>query len=185
MDEKDQMRRAMTAARKAHFATTGATDADKLTGFADRLSGRLIAAYLPMGGELDPLPLIDALRKNGKEICLPVCVDDEAPLIFRRYKKQAPLLPDAMGIAAPRATAQTVTPDIILLPLLAFDERGNRLGRGGGFYDRTLEKLRQTDNCRFIGLGFDMQMVDKCPVAPHDEALHGVLTPTQFIEFNQ
>ncbi len=186
--EKEILRRTMMAARKQHFATHGAAEAQAVAALAETqvtLNGKITAAYLPMGGELDPLPLLDVLRKKGHEICLPVCVDDDAPLIFRRYKKQSGLLPDAMGISAPRATAQTVTPDIVLLPLLAFDADGNRLGRGGGFYDRTLAKLREAGDTQFIGLAFDMQKVDKSPVAPHDEALHGVLTPTQFIEFKK
>ena len=182
-EEKEILRRSMMAARKAHFTAHGEADADALAARDINFNGKIMAAYLPMGGELDPLPLLASLRKNGHEICLPVCVDDDAPLIFRRYKKNAGLLPDAMGIAAPTAAAQTVTPDIVLLPLLAFDGEGNRLGRGGGFYDRTLAKLRDSGDTQFIGLAFDMQKVDKCPVAPHDEALHGVLTPTQFIEF--
>jgi 5-formyltetrahydrofolate cyclo-ligase len=187
MDEKDQLRRAMVAARKQHFAKKGADDAAALAHgaarLADKLKGKRVAAYLPMGSELDPLPLLEGLRKNGKEICLPVCVDEDAPLIFRRYKKNTGFLPDVMGIAAPNAAAQTVTPEIVLLPLLAFDKNGNRLGRGAGFYDRTLAKLREAGTCRFIGLAFDMQMVDKCPVAPHDEALHNVLTPSQWHDF--
>ena len=183
MDEKEALRRTMMAARKTHFDTAGDADATALADHAAGLSGRIIAAYLPMGGELNPLPLLQALRQNKHEICLPVCIDDDAPMIFRRYKKDAPLLPDAMGISAPRATAQTVTPHSVLLPLLAFDMSGNRLGRGGGFYDRTLAHLRSETECRFIGLAFPMQKVDKCPVAPHDEALDAVLTPTGLIEF--
>lgn len=183
MEEKQTLRRAMTAARKKHFSAHGESDSAALATMADKLSGEIVAAYLPMGSELDPMPLMAALRSRGHSICLPVCVDDDAPLIFRRFKKDTGLLPDAMGIAAPRATSQTVTPRVILLPLLAFDDDGNRLGRGAGFYDRTLANLRDAGDTRFIGLAFDMQKVDKCPVAPHDEALHGVLTPTQFIEF--
>lgn len=190
MDEKDRMRRALTGRRRAHFEAHGAAEAQALTSHAEKLhaekaAGNIIAAYLPMGGELDPQPLMQALRRKGQSICLPVCIDEDAPLIFRRYKKGDALLPDDMGIAAPRATAQQVTPDIVLLPLLAFDGQGHRLGRGGGFYDRSLAELKKRGDCRFIGLAFDMQMVDKCPIAPHDEALHAVLTPSQWHEFDR
>jgi 5-formyltetrahydrofolate cyclo-ligase len=190
MDEKDRMRRALTARRRAHFEAHGAAEAQALASHAEKLhaekaAGNIIAAYLPMGGELDPQPLMQALRRKGHSICLPVCSDEDAPLIFRRYKKGDALLPDDMGIAAPRATAQQVTPDIVLLPLLAFDGQGHRLGRGGGFYDRSLAELKKRGDCRFIGLAFDMQMVDKCPIAPHDEALHAVLTPSQWHEFDR
>lgn len=199
MDEKDRMRRAMLAARSAHVkAATKAGDeasseasgeasnqANALAAHAAKLKGQIIATYMPLGGEIDPRPLMAVLRQQGAGLALPVCVDEEAPMVFRRYKPGDGLLPDAMGIAAPRATAQQVTPDIVLLPLLAFDGAGRRLGRGGGFYDRTLAKLRDTTPCRFLGLAFDMQMVDKCPTAPHDEPLHGVLTPSIWHEFNK
>lgn len=193
MDDKDQMRRALAAQRSAHHKAHGEAEAQALAEFvssnADKqlgaISDKIIAAYLPMGGELDPRPLMQALRKNGKSICLPVCINEDAPLVFRRYRQNDALLPDDMGIAAPRATAQQVTPDIVLLPLLAFDGQGHRLGRGGGFYDRTLAELKKRSDCRFIGLAFDMQMVDKCPIAPHDEALHAVLTPSKRHDFNR
>ena len=193
MDDKDQMRRALAAQRSAHHKAHGEAEAQALAEFvssnADKqlgaISDKIIAAYLPMGGELDPRPLMQALRKNGNSICLPVCINEDAPLVFRRYRQNDALLPDDMGIAAPRATAQQVTPDIVLLPLLAFDGQGYRLGRGGGFYDRTLAELKKRSDCRFIGLAFDMQMVDKCPIAPHDEALHAVLTPSKRHDFNR
>lgn len=193
MDDKDQMRRALAAQRSAHHKAHGEAEAQALAEFmssnADKqlgaISDKIIAAYLPMGGELDPRPLMQALRKNGNSICLPVCINEDAPLVFRRYRHNDALLPDDMGIAAPRATAQQVTPDIVLLPLLAFDGQGYRLGRGGGFYDRTLAELKKRGDCRFVGLAFDMQMVDKCPIAPHDEALHAVLTPSKRHDFNR
>ena len=183
MDEKDTMRQSMLAARRAHADAQG-DEAAALTVHAEKLRGQNIAAYLPMGGEIDPRPLMQALRRQGSAICLPVCADEEAAMMFRRYRDGDALIPDEMGIAAPPASAQLVRPDIVLLPLLAFDGTGNRLGRGGGFYDRTLAKLRRGSACRFIGLAFDMQMVDKCAVAPHDEALHGVATPTQWHDFD-
>ncbi|HAT07931.1 MAG TPA: 5-formyltetrahydrofolate cyclo-ligase [Rhodobiaceae bacterium] len=183
MDEKDTMRQSMLAARRSHADAQGG-EAAALTEHAEKMLGHYIAAYLPIGGEIDPRPLMQALRRQGSAICLPVCADDEAAMIFRCYCEGDALIPDEMGNAAPRATAQQVTPDIVLLPLLAFDGTGNRLGRGGGFYDRTLAKLRRVGACRFIGLAFDMQMVDKCTVEPHDEALHGVATPTQWHDFD-
>lgn len=183
MDAKDTMRQSMLAARRAHADAQG-HEAAALTVHAEKLRGQNIAAYLPMGGEIDPRPLMQALRRQGSAICLPVCADEEAAMMFRRYRDGDALIPDEMGIAAPPAAAKLVRPDIVLLPLLAFDGTGNRLGRGGGFYDRTLAKLRRGSACRFIGLAFDMQMVDKCAVAPHDEALHGVATPTQWHDFD-
>ena len=184
MDEKNTIRQSLLAARRTHADAHGADAAAALASHAEKFSGQNIAAYLPVGGEIDPRPLMQALRRQGSSICLPVCVDGEAAMIFRRYRDGDALMPDEVGIAAPRAMAQQVTPDIVLLPLLAFDGAGNRLGRGGGFYDRTLAALRKRGTCRFIGLAFEMQMVDKCPIGPHDEALHGVATPTQYYVYD-
>ena len=121
MDEKDTMRQSML--RRGCPCRCAGHEAAALTVHAEKLRGQNIAAYLPMGGEIDPRPLMQALRRQGSAICLPVCVDEEAAMMFRRYRDGDALIPDEMGIAAPRATAQQVKPDIVLLPLLAFDGR--------------------------------------------------------------
>ena len=97
------MRQSLLAARRAHADAHGTDAAAALATHADKLSGQNIAAYLPMGGEIDPRPLMQALRRQGSGICLPVCVDEEAAMIFRRYRDGDALIPDEMGIAAPRA----------------------------------------------------------------------------------
>ena len=90
-----------------------------------------------------------------------------------------------MGIDAPVNAAETVQPDVVLVPLLGFDLSGMRLGRGGGYYDRTLAELRARRDILACGVAFHMQMVDKCPSAPHDQALDAVLTEDGLTRFER
>lgn len=189
MDDKQTLRDSLIAARKAHFAAHGATAARDLAAHAPALDlppESLIAAYLPMGSEMDVRPLMAALVAHGHSLCLPVCLAPQAPVIFRRYARGDALAADAMGIDAPMAKAPPVQPDIVLLPLLGFDASGMRLGRGGGYYDRTLAQLRETQrDIMACGVAFAMQMVDKCPSAPHDQALDAVLTEDGLTRFER
>ncbi len=139
-------------------------------------TGLTVAAYLAAGSEIDPALLVEALRARGARIALPVVIDPEAPLIFRIVETGATLVPDGMNIPAPPPTSPEVRPDLILAPLLAFDDRGGRLGQGGGFYDRTLEGLRKGAPVRVIGLAFAGQRAERLDLAPHDQRLDGVLT---------
>lgn len=200
MEEKTILRDSLIAARKNHFAAQGEAAAQNLASHASAFnlaSKSLIAAYLPMGSEIDVRPLMAAFQAQGHQLCLPVCLQADAPVVFRRYQSGDALAPDAMGIDAPLAKddakAENLRPDIILLPLLGFDATGMRLGRGGGYYDRTLAALRQQNNDQShkqgkvyaCGVAFQMQMVDKCPSAPHDQALDAVLTEDGLIRFER
>lgn len=188
MDDKQTLRDHLIAARKTHFAAHGAAAARDLAAHVPALDlppESLIAAYLPMGSEMDVRPLMAALVEHGHELCLPVCLAPHAPVIFRRFAMDDALAPDAMGIDAPLDAAQTVQPDIVLLPLLGYDASGMRLGRGGGYYDRTLEARRAQRDIMACGIAFAMQEVDKCPSAPHDQALDAVLTETGLTRFER
>ena len=189
MDEKQTLRDRLIAARKNHFAAHGKAAARDLAAHAPALDlppESLIAAYLPMGSEMDVRPLMAALIEHGHRLCLPVCLEPHAPVIFRRYAMGDALAADAMAIDAPLSEAETVQPDIMLLPLLGFDVSGMRLGRGGGYYDRTLAALRETRrDMTACGVAFAMQEVDKCPSAPHDQALDAVLTENGLTRFER
>lgn len=148
--------------------------------FADLPSAALVAVYRAMGSELDPEPLARALISAGADICLPVALLRDAPLIFRRWSPGDPLELDAAGCPAPLSLAQVVDPDLIITPLLAFDAFGGRLGQGGGFYDRTF--AARPDAIR-IGFAYQGQQVDRLPTEPHDGPLHGVLTQAGYRGF--
>ena len=115
--------------------------------------------------------------RDGR-LCLPVMVGKMKPLLFRRYNPGDAMRERAWGIREPMETAEVVTPDLLLVPLLAVDPRGARLGYGGGFYDRTLGELRQTRRIVAVGVGYDEQVVGEVPVEPYDALLDWVLTPS-------
>ena len=143
---------------------------------AGRPSPRIAATYAPCGSELDPRPLAALLRVAGADLALPVTVSADEPLIFRCAFDGAPLLPDFAVVPAPGADAPPVEPDLIVVPLLAFDRRGLRLGQGGGWYDRTLAALRARGPVFVLGLAFAGQEVDALPREAHDQRLDAVLT---------
>ena len=142
--------------------------------------GRIVAVYRAIGSELDVDALSLALSRAGRELCLPVVIERDAPMIFRRWLPGEPLELDEAGVPAPFPLAEVVEPDLILTPLLAFDAEGGRLGQGGGYYDRTF--AARPDAAR-IGFAYAGQEVDDLPVESHDIRLHGVLTETGYRPF--
>ena len=141
--------------------------------------GTTVSAFLSFGDELDTAPILRNLYSQGIKLCLPVMQGRDQPLGFRAWSPGDALVTVQWGIQEPQPTKPAVTPDILLVPLLAFDRRGNRLGYGGGYYDRTLAARRAGDNsCLAIGLAYDEQEVDAVPHLDYDQRLDGVLTPT-------
>jgi 5-formyltetrahydrofolate cyclo-ligase len=132
-----------------------------------------VAIYRAMGSELDPEPLGQALIAAGRGLCLPVVLERDARMIFRRWSPGDPLEMDSAGCPAPLPLADVVDPDLILTPLLAFDAFGGRLGQGGGYYDRTFAARPQAVR---TGFGYSGQRVARLPMESHDIPLHGVLT---------
>lgn len=138
-------------------------------------SGAVVSAYWPRAGEIDCRPLMHDLAGRGCRVCLPIVVAKSQPLQFRAWGGTADeLVPGPFGVCEPPATAALVTPQVLLVPLLAFDGRGIRLGYGGGYYDRTLAGLRATA----IGLAFAAQRVAELPRGPYDQALDWIVTDT-------
>jgi len=136
----------------------------------------VISGYYPFGDELDVLPLLDRLIAEGHTIGLPVTRKDQ-PLIFRVWTPDTLMVRGAMGIPRPPDDAPEVVPSVLLVPLAAFDDRGYRIGYGGGFYDRTLAKLRAAGPATAVGVAFAAQRVNHVPNEPHDEPLDWMLTP--------
>ncbi len=175
--DKVALRTEMRRIRRS-LAGNGAVAAEAVARLADDLpEAVVIAVYRAMGSELDPAPLGEALASLGRTLCLPVVIDRSAPMIFRRWSPGDPLEVDAAGCPAPLLLAEVVEPDLILTPLLAFDDYGGRLGQGGGHYDRTFAAMPQAIR---IGLAYSGQRVERLPLEPHDMPLHGVLTEGGF-----
>ena len=142
------------------------------------------AVYHAQGAELDPAPLAEVLRAAGVAIALPVATAPGARLIFRLSRPGETLSPDAAGVPAPGAEAPEATPDLVVTPLLAFDQAGGRLGQGGGFYDRTLAGLRARGRVFALGLAYAGQQVHGLAMQAHDQPLDAVLTEAGLIRFD-
>jgi 5-formyltetrahydrofolate cyclo-ligase len=186
MDDLKERKKALRATAKAaraealkrHGHMAGAMLARKgFDGITYRF-GALVACFYPMADEFDPVALYNKLEADGHSLALPVMQGKAQPLIMRRWVIGDVLIAGTWGIKEPGPDAPEVLPEIVLVPLLAFDAQGYRLGYGGGFYDRTLEKLRR-ENPKLIaiGLGFDELEVDAVPHDDHDQRLDWVLTP--------
>ncbi|MBF9034692.1 5-formyltetrahydrofolate cyclo-ligase [Rhodobacterales bacterium HKCCE2091] len=174
MDKADIRRRAFAARAEAHgTGRDEAANAALLREIGD-VAGRVISAYWPMRTEIDPRPAITALAAANR-ICLPVIAGKGLPLTFREWSPGAAMTAGPFGAEIP-AEGEMLTPDILIVPLVAFDAAGDRLGYGGGFYDRTLAKLRAAGRVRAIGFAYAAQQMPEVPVEPTDQRLDVVVT---------
>jgi len=171
---KAQRARLSIAQRTEAAARVASHGLDFLTGSPTPL---VVSGFLAIGEEINPAPLMSRLSRDGATIGLPVMVGKGKPLEFRAWLPGAPLVTRMWGIREPDQTAPLVEPDVLLVPLLAFDRTGQRLGYGGGFYDRTLQALRSRRRVVAVGLAFANQEVDAVPHLDYDERLDWVLTP--------
>jgi 5-formyltetrahydrofolate cyclo-ligase len=147
--------------------------------------GTIVAGYSPINSEIDPFPMMRALEKMGAELALPVIVKRDHPLIFRSWSPDEGLVRGSYGIFQPSSDAPDVDPDIVLVPLAAFDKAGHRIGYGRGYYDRTLHELRAMKKITVIGIGFAVQEIEIVPALPHDEQLDCVLTERGLIDLRR
>ena len=182
MDEKKAARAAALERRKIAFARHGAAAGALLAGYGIDFSvppaQAAVSAFLAIGEEIDPMPLMRRLWSAGHRVGLPVMIGKGQPLVFRQWREGEPLEEVKWGIREPLADAPVIEPDVVLVPLLAFDRAGYRLGYGGGFYDRTIARLRAMKPVVTIGLAYDELGVDAVPHLDYDEPLDWVLTPS-------
>ena len=147
--------------------------------------GPVVSGFFPFRSELDCRPLLSALIDAGCITALPVIVAADKPLTFRQWAPGEPLEPGVWNIPVPPVDATILVPDILLVPLLGFDNVGYRIGYGGGFYDRTLASLKSDKKIITIGLAFAAQEIDEVPREAHDMALDWVLTETGLIRIGE
>lgn len=181
LDDKSRLREAMKARREA-------IPADRRNELARALAAQsvpgtdrgpvVVSSYWSIGAELAPEHLESCLLRDGHSLCLPVMVGKGKPLVFRRWAPGDPLIDRLWGIREPALSAPEMVPDVLMVPLLAFDRRGWRLGYGGGFYDRTLQTLRASKPILAVGLCYGEQEVDAVPHLDYDQPLDWVLTPS-------
>lgn len=144
----------------------------------------IAALYHASGAEMDPRPLADNLMELGWKIALPACEALDEPIVFRPWKPGDRLAPDAAGINSPLASAGDLEPDFVMVPLIAYDAAGFRLGQGGGYYDRTIADLRTYRNPPpFVGLAFAGQEVEAVPHDGHDQKLDAIFTEMGYRPF--
>lgn len=141
-------------------------------------AGSIVSAFASMPDEFRTWPLLRRLAADGTRLAMPVMQGKGRPLLFRAWSPGDAMDSGVWGIAEPKADKPEVEPDILLVPLLAFDAAGWRLGYGGGFYDRTLRLLRSRKPVVAVGLAQDEQQVDAVPHLDYDERLDWVLTPS-------
>ncbi|MBQ1542961.1 MAG: 5-formyltetrahydrofolate cyclo-ligase [Caulobacteraceae bacterium] len=143
----------------------------------------VVAGYHPFRSEIDPAPALRRLAEAGAAIALPVTPPrgSDAPLSFHRWSPEAGLSRGGFGVLEPSPRAETLEPDLVVTPLLAFDRAGARLGYGQGHFDRTLEALRARRPVFVLGLAFAGQEVARVPAEPHDQHLDAILTETGYI----
>ena len=145
--------------------------------------GAIVSGYSPIRSEIDPVPLMRALAERGARLALPAVMARGKSLAFRAWSAGDRLMLGPLGILEPSPAAAELIPDIMLVPLAAFDRAGHRIGYGAGHYDFTLAHLRKVKPIAAVGVGFAVQEIEAVPALPHDVALDYVLTETRAFDF--
>jgi 5-formyltetrahydrofolate cyclo-ligase len=183
---KNDLRAAALARRVALGTAARAAAAEAVAARAfpvEIRSGAIVSGYWPIKCEIDPIPLMRRLAALGATLALPVVAGRDQPLLFREWTADSQLLRGQLGIMEPSPQSATVAPDILLVPLAAFDRAGHRIGYGAGHYDRSLAQLRALKPVVALGLAFAVQEIDTIPSLPHDVRLDYVLTEVATIDF--
>lgn len=187
MLEKENLREKSSKIRKKIFEEEDGIAARKVASQIIMLpeldTVKVVSGYYPIRSEMDILVTLKALHAARFPIALPKIVKPEHPLEFKSWDMQTPLIDGPFGTKEP--TENIVNPEVILLPMLAFDDRGARLGYGGGYYDRTLEALRrQNPELIAIGVAYEDQKLDAIPVNAYDQPLDMVITEKTTYRFS-
>ena len=145
--------------------------------------GLVVSGYSPIRSEIDPVPLMRKLAEQGAKLALPAVLSRGKSLAFRAWSPDDRLMLGPLGILEPSPAAAELVPDIMLVPLAAFDRAGHRIGYGAGHYDFTLAHLRKAKAITAIGTAFSVQEIKAIPSLPHDVALDYVLTEKKLFDF--
>jgi 5-formyltetrahydrofolate cyclo-ligase len=178
----DELTQAKAAARIAAFARRKETKSPgrdavavaRLLEMVLPFQGLALAGYMPIRTEVDPVPVMAAMAAWGP-VCVPVIKARGQPLEFHRWEPGCEMIEGAFGAYVP-AKVEVVVPQVLIVPLVAFDRKGGRLGYGGGFYDRTLEGLRAGGEVTAIGYAFAAQEAEDLPLEPTDQPLDAIVT---------
>ena len=158
--------------------------ADRLAALLVFEPGTIVSGFLPIRSEVDPRPLMVALADRGARLCVPAIVDGQ--LQFRQLLRGAPLEPQGFGTYAPGSDAAVLDPEIMLVPLAAFDRRLHRIGYGRGYYDRAIEALRaKSIEPHLCGVAFAVQEVERVPNEDHDIGLDCIATEVGLLDLRR
>jgi 5-formyltetrahydrofolate cyclo-ligase len=183
--EKAELRRDASARRDALPADARQAAAEAIAARPFPLPiapGVIVSGFMPLKSEINPLPLMRKLAEKGARLALPVVAGRGRPLVMREWVWGEPLAAGVWGIREPKPEAAEMEPDILLVPLLAFDRAGHRLGYGAGYYDLTLAQLRARKAVVALGLAYAVQEVATVPTTPRDALLDLVLTERDVID---
>jgi 5-formyltetrahydrofolate cyclo-ligase len=143
----------------------------------------VVSGFWPMRSEVDIRPVMFALAQKGARLCLPAILD-KTTIVFRELVRGAELVDMGFGTFGPGPEAEELEPDLMLVPLAAFDRRGHRIGYGAGYYDRAIARLQEKGKAqRLIGIAFECQLVELVPDQPHDMQLAEILTENGLTRF--
>ncbi|WP_299679377.1 5-formyltetrahydrofolate cyclo-ligase [uncultured Roseobacter sp.] len=182
-ERKAQARADGFARRKAAHAADPGTGAGELSAFLAGHRGVPLSGYMPIRTEIDPLPAMAEAAAYGP-VGIPVILGAGQPLKFALWEPDMPLVQGAFGARIPEVP-EFFEPEIVIVPLVAFDARGGRLGYGGGFYDRTLEQLRAQRPTLAIGFAYAAQQADALPLEPTDQRLDFIVTEAGMTDLRQ
>ena len=178
--DKAALRAESLAKRAAIPVTVAVAFARRLAHLGPELAkghgARVVSAYAAINDEIDTFPLLHALNEAGFSVALPVTGKRGTSLVFRKWTPATAMVPGRMAIPEPPSEAEALEPDLLFVPLAAFDRRGHRIGYGAGFYDRTLEGLRAKKTITAVGLAYSTQEALFIPSEGHDQPLDFVVT---------
>jgi 5-formyltetrahydrofolate cyclo-ligase len=180
-ERKSAAREAAYVRRKVAHETAVANVAGYLSEVLAGYRGVPLSGYMAMRTEIDPTPAMAEAAAHGP-VCVPVIVNAGQPLLFSRWEPDAALIDGPFGARIP-AVEDYFEPEILIVPLVAFDRKGGRLGYGGGFYDRTLELLRSKRATLAIGFAYSAQEADVLPLEPTDQPLNMIVTERGVLSF--
>lgn len=176
---KTQARTRAARARAAAHSADPAAGARLADHFPDEIwppLNSVVAGYRAIRDEIDPAPLLETFYCDQVRIALPCVVGPGRPLVFRNWAPGDPFVTGAFGVEEPEPSQVEVRPTLVLVPLLAFDLAGRRLGYGAGFYDRTLERLRQAGPVTAVGIAYEAQRMARVPTDRHDRPVDWIVT---------
>ncbi len=175
--EKERLRREALRLRGTIEETDRIAASLDIVGYLNDLiiePGQAVAGFWPIRDEIDPRPLMNALRQRGHRLALPIVA--HPTLLFRELLPDGELIGAGFGTMGPGPDAPEIRPDVLLMPLAAFDRRGERIGYGKGHYDRAIAALEENGPVTRIGVAFSRQEVPEVPAEPYDKRLHQILT---------